>query len=399
MIDLPGGGREAAPEWRKPGWLARVGAHLGSGRRVFPSIEQRLIDAQMRPSGFDYMRFGLALSVIFFHSLEFSSRTPALWILTHRPFNVWDISIVPMFFTLSGFLVAGSLDRARSLLDFIGFRVLRIFPALALDTLLSATIFGAALTTLPLHAYFQSPVFRAYFLNMFGGIHYFLPGVFVKNPYQFVNIQLWTIPYELSCYLMLLGLSLAGIYRRRAIFLAVSLLLILFFQAWLPLLSIKDYRHGLVATSFLGGVAMHLYRDRIPWSPWIFLLSLVAMAAAAAIPHMVQYLPIPLAYATIFLGTFNPKRVWPINGGDYSYGMYLYGFPIAQALIATLPAARIWYVNFVLTTLATGGVALLSWRFVEKKCLALKPKLFAFNAQLLKLRPRGVTSSQPARSE
>jgi peptidoglycan/LPS O-acetylase OafA/YrhL len=348
------------------------------------------MDAGMRPSGFDYMRLGLALSVIFFHSLEYSSHAVALPFLTRRPFNLWDMSVVPMFFALSGFLVAGSLDRARSLPDFIGFRVLRIFPALAVDTLFSAAVLGSMLTTLPPAIYLQSSGFRAYFLNMFGAIHYFLPGVFASNPYAFVNIQLWTIPYELACYLILVGLSLLGVYRRRMIFLAATLLAMLLFRWWMPLLGITNYRHGLVVTSFLTGVVVHLYRDRIPWSRWIFLCSLAAAAVAIVVPHLINYLPIPLAYAVVFLGTLNPKSVWPINAGDYSYGMYLYGFPVAQALTAAVPAARLWYVNFALTTLAAGGLALLSWHLVEKRSLALKPRLFAFNAHLLGLWPPGL---------
>jgi peptidoglycan/LPS O-acetylase OafA/YrhL len=350
-------------------------------------------DAGMRPSGFDYLRLGLALSVIFFHSLEFSARTPALWPLTHRPFNVWDLSVVPMFFALSGFLVAGSLDRARSLLDFLGFRVLRIFPALAVDTVFAALGLGMALTSLPRGDYVSSPGFRAYFLNMVGAIHYVLPGVFGANPYPFVNIQLWTIPYELGCYLLLVGLTLAGIYRHRRLFLAATLLAILWLQSAAP---VADYRHGLVIPAFLAGVAVHLYRDRIPWNPWLFLLSLLAAAVAAAVPNLLRCLPIPLAYAMVFLGTLNPRRVWPVRAGDYSYGMYLYGFPIAQALIATVPLARSWYGDFTLTTLAAGALALLSWHWVEQPCLAWKPRLFAFNARLLGLwRPGAATSSSP----
>ena len=369
----------------------RTTAFLSPGPLSGPSIGQRLVDAQMRPSGFDYMRFVLALSVMFFHSTEFSARTPALWALNHRPFNVWDLSVVPMFFALSGFLVAGSLDRARSLLDFVGFRVLRIFPALAVDTLFSATILGLSLTTLPPGAYLSSPGFRAYFLNMLGDPHYLLPGVFGSNPYPFVNIQLWTIPYELGCYLALVGLTLAGVYRRRAIFLAVALAAILGLQTWFPA---SDYRHGLVVPSFLAGVAMHLYRDRVPWNPWLFLASLLAIMVTAIVPHTVRWLPIPLSYAMVFLGTLNPKKVWPVNAGDYSYGMYLYGFPIAQTLIATVPAARLWYCNFCLTALAAGGFAFLSWHLVEKNCLALKPRLYAFNAHLLGLRPRGLAAGR-----
>jgi peptidoglycan/LPS O-acetylase OafA/YrhL len=295
------------------------------------------------------------------------------------------MSVVPMFFALSGFLVAGSLDRARSLLDFLGFRALRIFPALVVDTLLAAVILGPMMTTLSLGTYLSSPGFRAYFLNMVGDIQAFLPGLFGSNPYPFVNVQLWTIPYELGCYLALAALALAGVYRRRPIFLIVALLAVFFLQSVFPA---ANYRHGLVAPSFLAGAALHLYREQVPWSRWIFLASLLAMTVTVVVPNLVRCLPIPLAYATIFLGLLHPKKVWPVSTGDYSYGLYLYAFPISQALIATVPAARVWYGDFVLTTLGTGALAALSWHLVEKRCLALKPRLYAFNARLLGLWPR-----------
>jgi len=59
--------------------------------------------------------------------------------------------------------------------------------------------------------------------------------------------------------------------------------------------------------------------------------------------------------------------------GDYSYGLFLYGFPVQQALAALYPSLA----PDALTALAL-PVALLcafaSWHAVERRALSLKPR-------------------------
>jgi peptidoglycan/LPS O-acetylase OafA/YrhL len=129
--------------------------------------------------------------------------------------------ILPMFFALSGFLVAGSLERCRTLVGFLSMRALRILPALAMEIVLSALVLGPLVTDLPTAAYFGDPEFARYFLNIIGDIHYHLPGVFVTNPLASVNQQLWTIPFELECYVALAVLASLGLHRQRQTFVAV----------------------------------------------------------------------------------------------------------------------------------------------------------------------------------
>jgi len=121
-----------------------------------------------------------------------------------------------MFFALSGFLVAGSLERSKTTLTFIGLRLIRIYPALAVEVALSAFLIGMAVTAFPLVTYFQDPLFLKYLLNVIGDIHYNLPGVFENNPVpKIVNAQLWTVPVELMCYVALTVLVLLGGVQRK----------------------------------------------------------------------------------------------------------------------------------------------------------------------------------------
>ncbi len=332
-----------------------------------PSIADCL-SANPRPSGFDYLRMVLALLLIADHSVvaclgEVGQR--ALFSSPGRPIMV---SLVPMFFALSGFLVAASLVRTKSLATFIGLRILRIFPALAVDTLFTALVIGVCLTQLPLSAYFTSMTFYKYLLNIVGHIHYELPGVFQENPIKLVNIQLWTIPFELKCYLALTAMAFLGLHRRRSFMLVASCIVMIGNGAYLfqhPLSVIDTWQ--LLVPCFLLGVCGYLYRDLLPWSPGLAagsgLAALVLLYQTNAISVLAA---VPLTYLTIWFGLLNPERDRLIRSGDYSYPLFLYSFPIQQALIVIFPWATLWWANLLAAIPISFALAAFSWHFVEK---------------------------------
>src|SRR5271163_2930831 len=125
---------------------------------IYNTLASRLVKTKNRPSGFDYIRVILALGVIWSHSrlLTDDSQISPLLNLISGPFVAF---LLPMFFSLSGFLVAGSLERSNTLITFLGLRVFRIMPALAVEILLSALVLGPLLTTVSLDDYFSSADF------------------------------------------------------------------------------------------------------------------------------------------------------------------------------------------------------------------------------------------------
>jgi peptidoglycan/LPS O-acetylase OafA/YrhL len=202
--------------------------------------------------GFDYLRLFLALGVLAWHSIYVSGNAAVI----HAVLTSWcgpiKALLLPMFFSLSGFLVAGSIERARTLEGFATLRALRIVPALAVEVLLSALILGAALTTLPLHSYFASPILRLYFLNMVGDIHFLLPGVFTHNPVRnTVNLSLWTVPYELQCYAALMFLAACGLFRKRGQFALVTM--IFYIGLWAGFLILRPHGPASAETMTMPG--------------------------------------------------------------------------------------------------------------------------------------------------
>lgn len=381
------------------------------------SLGERLITTKGRPSGFDYLRLGLAVSIIIVHSRTttqggvvhsdavialMTEASPAIAHQTVLP--VFQLlsgvlialhrAILPMFFVLSGFLVAGSLERSKTLLNFLGLRVIRIYPALAVEVILSAFLIGASVTTLPLKSYFQDPLFLSYLLNVFGDIHFYLPGVFEHNPWpRVVNFQLWTVPYELFCYLTLAALVVFGGMRRRIAFplAMVGLGLWDLMERWLAGKTLTPIASGhfsgpLLVVSFLAGVSLYLYRDRISWSFPVF-----AVSSAALIP-MLWLLPggdhlavAAIAYVTVYLGLTNSQRLFFIRGADYSYGIYLYGFVIQQ-LFVYLTAPRFWWVNALACVPLAALFAAFSWHVIEKPAQKLRTPLAAAERHYLALK-------------
>lgn len=339
------------------------------------TVAERLAATNNRPSGFDYMRLLLATAVIAQHSHALSYGGDAVDELFLSPARPVIAVILPLFFALSGFLVAGSLERSATLINFLGLRVLRIVPALAVEITLSALILGPLFTiTLP-GTYFTDPAFASYFLNIVGDIHYYLPGVFLNNPVpEVVNGQLWTIPVELYCYIALAGIAFVGLAAKKRVLLTFIVLAEVLFisvkmDTSLPVTpAVRGY---VLLLCFLAGVALFSWRDKLPWSPALFAVCAAVSVALLLIPGADAFVAFPIAYMAVYLGFLNPPRSSILLKGDYSYGLYLYGYPIQQA-VASFGPLNEWYWNFSIAMALAGFIAVGSWWCVEKPALNLR---------------------------
>ncbi len=92
---------------------------------------------------------------------------------------------------------------------------------------------------------------------------------------------------------------------------------------------------------------------------------------------------LPAAYVTIYLGLLNPYKISLLSKGDYSYGLYLYGFPIQQALASMGPEVHHWWLNPLLAWPCALAVAIVSWKFIESPALSLRKHLPPIEARWL----------------
>jgi peptidoglycan/LPS O-acetylase OafA/YrhL len=357
------------------------------------TIDERLAETSGRATGFDYMRIILAVAVVFWHSFTTSYGNGFAYRFLTTPARPVVAVIVPMFFALSGFLVAGSLFR-NSVFSFVGLRVIRIVPALSVETLLSALILGPLLTVAPLRDYFLSPLFFKYLCNIFGWIHYQLPGLFLTNPVaNRVNGQLWTVPWELWCYAALTAGGLLRIVRVRALFLGLTVLgtVGIFVLEVFFVHGGMDQENGVappaLLTAFLSAVCIYIYREKLPWSGVLAAVSAVVLVALLFVPGGDYLTGFPAAYTTIYLGLRNPKKIRLLRGADYSYGLYIYHYVIQQALVFALPGLRHWWFVFPASFVIGSVFAAFSWRFIEKPALKSRRYLPILEKALARIIP------------
>ena len=81
-----------------------------------------------------------------------------------------------------------------------------------------------------------------------------------------------------------------------------------------------------------------------------------------------------VAYGTLVLA-YHPRIQWRAYNrvGDYSYGLYVYAFPVQQTIISRIPgltSVELFLVSFPVTL----ALAAISWHALERPMLALKSR-------------------------
>ena len=281
---------------------------------------------------------------------------------------------VDMFFVISGFLIAASLQRNR-LRDYLASRALRILPALIACVLLTVLLLGPLLSTSA--DYWRQPqTWRYLWANAsLWSSEFALPGVFDTLPRPAVNGSLWTLPIEARLYLALVLAGVLGVLTPRR-----------YTPAWLlTLAGVYAYaavRHPLpeylvndiwCAACFVTGTALWLNRARVRLS-WVALLALVVIAA---LTRGTPWFHLPyfalVCYGTLFIAVL--PRLPRIRHHDLSYGLYLYGWPAAQLVQQFSPGGPLHNVAWA-TPLAL-ALAAGSWFVVERPALGFKRRIGA----------------------
>jgi peptidoglycan/LPS O-acetylase OafA/YrhL len=346
--------------------------------------------------GFDFLRIFLATAIIAWHT---ATLTGHLEMARASAFWFFEYALVPMFFVLSGFLVAGSGMRL-STRNFILNRAARIVPALFADIVFAALLIGPLVTTLPAKLYFSGSTFFSYFLNVVGWVHYSLPGVFERNPSPDVNGALWTVPYEIACYVVFAGLMISGAIKRPRFVLlfTYSILIIAVPVSVMTSLRVNPpssfvewvarelflQRGSLLWPAFLIGIVLYQLRYCVPFSKAVasgivcgaILVSATGDFALLFGNPAVHVVALPLlAYLTVMIGLSPMPRLPGFETGDYSYGLYLYHVPFIQSLIHYFPEAwtgeRWWTLFFAGFPLALAA-AVISWHLLEYPVLKLR---------------------------
>lgn len=272
---------------------------------------------------------------------------------------------VAAFFGISGYFISLSLERRRSNTGFWIARTARIFPGLLVVAVVTAFVIGPIFTIDPHYgaraATWLYPIRTvALFFNS-----QVLPGVFLGNPSPgAVNGSLWTLFYEVACYV---GLFLAGLLgllaRRRLPWLIVAYIPVYLFIRLGPLQSLQDY--AILSLPFLVGVVL-FHRPCLLSGRAASALILLAVGLSGSGFRLEPLWSVTVSYGAIWLGFTRAPLLLRYNDlGDYSYGTYIYAFPVQQSLAAMIPGIDPMTMS-ALALPITWGLGALSWHFVEK---------------------------------
>jgi peptidoglycan/LPS O-acetylase OafA/YrhL len=329
---------------------------------------------------FGLIRLIAAMLVIFAHSFELLGlEYPFKAMYTFAPGPIG----VMIFFSLSGYLVAKSWASDPHIVRFFYRRALRIFPAMIACTIITIAVMGVFFSNLSLQAFIQHDVAHSFLLNCILYIKFYLPGVFENNPYPgAVNGSLWTLPIEFSCY-VILGLTLFIVKRTPSIlvlaiaFWAISLnqyYFEIYWNRWISesfVIYASDLRYVFkYGAYFFCGACIGFFKlER-------FLNWFVIAVAATLLIVFLQFVYAPFLLPIVVIGLGIRKVTKPFRWTmrtDYSYGIYIYAFPVQQAL-ASIDPMMPWALAFSLTVIITTIFAALSWHLIEKPALSFKPR-------------------------
>lgn len=332
-------------------------------------------------NAFGFLRLLFASLVVVAHTPELvdGNRSREILTLLTGTISFGELA-VNGFFIISGFLITSSFVRANSIGSYLALRAARIYPAFIVASLISIVVVGRLgggfFDKDPLDAVLAAAARLAVLAR---------PAIVGAFPDQHhsgydtaLNGAMWTLQYELLCYLLVVPLVAAGALRRPALLSLAAMVSLLLADMvpeteMLPL-STAVFLPASTATAlrlmgmFLAGAAFYAWRGRIALHPWMIIVSVLGLVATSLFDPIVEigfaafggY----LIFATAAAGTDNwLGRI--NNRNDISYGLYVYAWPTQRLLMLCLPDLALPLLG-VLTWGGATLLAMVSWFVVER---------------------------------
>ncbi|MHC1698757.1 MAG: acyltransferase family protein [Geobacteraceae bacterium] len=362
---------------------------------------------QGRDNNFNLIRIVAALFVLVSHSFPL-----AIGFGAAEPFGeslglTMGSLAVDIFFITSGFLVTASLMTRQSIIEFIWARALRIFPALLVMVLLTVFGLGVFFTSSSVSSYLADSVNYVYLVKcatLITGVKFKLTGVFDSNPYKFVvNGSLWTMPHELRMY-AILALAWVALHVKKwgglklfklaiVTSFVVAGVLVVARHFYLP----TESHSARLFFMFFTGSAFYVLKEQITLSRssfWILMIALISSAITNKHAFFVIYV-LTIAYILFYVAYIPSGFIRKYNAmGDYSYGVYIYAFPVQQSVAALVPGVSVLSM-LAISASATLLLAALSWHLLEKRALALKGFYVGHTRKIFSYGLTGISAWKP----
>jgi peptidoglycan/LPS O-acetylase OafA/YrhL len=290
------------------------------------------------------------------------------------------------FFIISGFLVTKSFYSTNSIKNFFQKRIKRIFPAYIFVIFFCAFGFSF-LSENTFSEYFSSPNFWKYLaanLTFLNFLQPELPGIFTNNHYNLVNASLWTLKIEIIFYLLIPVIAL--LIKNKKIIWIYSIIYIFSFVFSLLMIWLYEENGNKIFLTlnrqflgqyrfFISGAFLLFYFDKLMKNMKFFApISIIIFFVRQFFQNpIIDFLyPISFAVIIIFLA-YNFKFLNNFGKfGDFSYGMYLFHFPVIQVIISLGIHKQNPIFALLSAIFIVGILSFASWHLLEKKFLKRK---------------------------
>jgi peptidoglycan/LPS O-acetylase OafA/YrhL len=302
------------------------------------------------------------------------------------------------FFVISGYMITASRLSSRSFHDYLWRRLVRLYPAWIASFVLVAVVLGPLSLVLQgrdVSGYDWSSAWGYVYKNLLFILQQVnVEGTIQSVPYPNVwNFSAWTVFYEFTLW-MAIGVGVLIVPKRLlkpaliAGFLAFTAFKVVDKLVVGPSQSSTNaggpgepVEPGLWAMIeplarlgifFLAGALLYMYRDQVRLSRAVLWICLAVSAALAVLGYFHVFAALPWGYAIMYAGT--SKRFARVNyPNDYSYGTYIYAYPITQiwALVNLDHPMPFWFFA-TLCVVTTAPIAWASWHALEKPAMSLK---------------------------
>jgi len=334
-----------------------------------------------RENNFSSLRLLFASLVIIGHAPEMidGNRSREILSCLFGTVSFGDLAVTG-FFIVSGYLITQSWSNKKSILAYFAQRFARIVPGY-----LAAFLFCVLIVAPLSHA---DEMVWSSTLTLFRAISQacrlmtpWLAGTFPGLPSSVLDVPMWTLAYEVRCYLAVAVIGIIILYwniPRWLLLLAV-----------LSLLSLDIQRLGddnsfirqsiRLFGAFGAGAIFFVFRDRIIVSHKGALLSVITLILCLFSQKLVEPALAIFGSYLIFWFAFKIKALsisaWA-DKTDISYGLYLYAWPLGNLLIWYHIAETPWLLA-ALSFVAAALIGYLSFKFIEAPSMKKARQLIA----------------------
>jgi peptidoglycan/LPS O-acetylase OafA/YrhL len=322
-------------------------------------------------NNFNLIRLTASIAVVFGHSWAVFQSGGNI-----EPFkNILKVDFsgslaVYAFFFLSGIFITSSFDHSKTWVRFVLMRLFRIYPGLIVCILLTVFLVGPVFSSLRIPDYFTDYQTWKYLMKNMVMLRFepTLTGIFTTNKYNSsLNASLWSLPLEIKCYFIVFIIGITGLLKKKIAVLAVLLVLICIYK-FNPNIVLDSFKPLLF---FCLGMTVYAFRNNlvIDFRLWIIMVVLSIAAFFINATMFIDLFYLTFAYSILVAGTSSLAMGIKLPG-DFSYGIYIYGFLVQQITAHFLPELTVY--NSMLITIPISCVlGALSWYLIESPAMDL----------------------------